>query len=234
MPPPRAKQLVATLLESKPLTEQVSWFRLRLSEPLDFAPGQYVDLRFPGEERYHAFSFAGSPARKDEVELVIKLEKEFTTRLFSSPLGTRLEALAPLGRFMANPRGDVVMIAGGVGVTPFLSMVRWARDANLQDRHYWLFYSCRTRADIFHAEELRALPAQNPNIHVVLTVTRETPPGWDGELGHIDRAMLLKHLGSLEGKSFYSCGPARLTEEMVAMLQEAGVPKEMIFTESWG
>jgi glycine betaine catabolism B len=230
-PPTRT---TATLLESKPMTEEIMWFRFRLAVPVAFKVGQYVSLRFPGEQRFHAFSISSSPAKRDEVELIIKKCRDFTCRLFTSPPGTELEAILPLGLFMQHLEGDVVMVAGGVGVTPFLAMVRYARDLKLQDRHYWLFYSARTRADIMFEQELRGMGAANPNVHIVFTITREQPAGWDGGLGRFDVDALLRYLGGVDGKSYYSCGPTEMVNAVVEMLKGMGVAKERIFQESWG
>lgn len=228
------KRLTATIAEKRSVADDIMWFRLSLSEPIEFLPGQYVDLRFPGESRYHAFSIASGPARKEEVELVVKRVHAFTERLFQSPEGSALECLAPLGRFLQGVTDDLVMIAGGVGITPFLSVVRQARDAQKEDKEYWLFVSCRSREQFCVEEELRRLPTENPHIHVVLTLTRETPDGWDQERGRVDTAMLLRHLGSLDGKTFATCGPAQMVEAVTAMLGEAGIPDDKVLRESWG
>ena len=228
------KRPVATITASKDLSEGVKWFRLGLSEPIDFVPGQYVDLRFPGEKRYHAFSIASSPSIKGEVELVVKREHEFTTRMFGSPDGTQLECIAPLGQFMQEFDGDIVMIAGGIGVTPFLSMVRNARDTHDASKNYWLFYSARNRAALAFEEELRQLHDENEHINIVFTLTREQPEGWDNELGHFNKDMLLKHLENFDNKTFCTCGPDKMVEAMIGMLTEAGVPEDKILHESWG
>ncbi len=228
------KHLTATITATQSFTDEIKWFRLGLSEPIDFFPGQYVDLRFPGEQRYHAFSIASSPAVKGEIELVVKKEHEFTTKLFESAEGTQLESLAPLGRFMQELKGDIVMIAGGVGVTPFLSLMRHARDAKLTDRQFWLFYSCRTQEHIVLQDELRALHDENDHCNVVFTLTREQPPGWDHELGHFNKDLLLKHLEHFDNKLFCTCGPDKMVNAMMDMLKEAGVPEDKILHESWG
>ncbi len=231
MQPP--KQMEATVAEKRPYGEEVMWFRLSLSQPMPFLPGQYVSLRFPGEKRYHAFSIASSPSREEEIELVIKRSHDFTTRLLDSPPGTRLECMGPLGHFLQDLEEDVVMIAGGVGVTPFLGLLRWARDTRADDRQYWLFYSCREREQLVLEEELRALHAEDERLHVVLTLTREEPEGWDEERGRIDKELLLRHLGSFERKSFYTCGPTRMVAAIMQMLHDAGVPPARIRHESW-
>jgi len=234
MAPQRPKRLTATILDSRFVNDEIKWFSFKLSEPITFFPGQYVSLRFPGELRYHAFSIASSPAVHETIELVIKREKEFTTKLLAAPNGTDLELLGPIGNFLEQYHGDLVMIAGGVGVTPFISVLRNAADTGDRSRHYWLFYSCRTRGDIFNEQELRTLPQRNPNIHVVLTLTRETPEAWDGELGRVDENVLKKHLGTLDGKTYSVCGPTRLIDCVAELLLPAGIPKERILTESWG
>jgi ferredoxin-NADP reductase len=228
------KRFTATIVETKRISDQVAWFKFSSNQPMGFKAGQYVSLRFPGESRYHAFSIASSPSEVNTFDLLVKRVRDFTSKMFTSPPGTAFDVLGPEGRFLQEPKGDMVMVAGGVGVTPFLSMIRLARDAQLSDRQYWLFYSCRTRSDLMFEEELRMLPKQNPNIHVVMTLTRESPPDWDQELGHVTPEMLRRRLSSFEGKSFYTCGPGDMVDAIVAMLAASGVPKERILVESWG
>ncbi len=227
-------QTTATITEREGLADGVARFRLATAASLPFAPGQYVDLRFPGETKYHAFSIASSPAEDGTVELLVKRVGPFTTRLFESPLGATLDLLGPLGAFLSRVEGDLVMIAGGVGVAPFLSKVRWARDGGASDREYWLFFSARTRKHLFYEEELRKLPEENPRVHVVFTLTRESPLGWDGELGRITSDFLKKRLGTLSGKTFAACGPVRMTESLKEQLLAAGVSPDRFTSESWG
>ncbi len=229
----RPKKLAATILDIREYADDVKWFRLGLSEPMNFVPGQFIDLRFPGETRYHAFSIASSPKAASEVELIVKKEKEFTTRLFEQTAGAQLESVGPMGQFMHDLDSDIVTIAGGVGITPFLSLLRWVRDYGIRDRQFWLFLSNRTRNRIVCEQELRELDTLE-NVHVVLTLTREEPDGWDGELGHFDKDTLLTHLSSFAGKTFYTCGPGRMVDAIVKLLTDAGVPNEKVRHESWG
>jgi len=229
----RPKRLTVTMLDSKEYADDVKWFRFRLSEPIEFVPGQFIDLRFPGETRFHAFSIANSPKNTEEIELIVKKEQDFTTKLFGLAEGMELESIAPMGQFMHDLDGDIVTIAGGVGITPFLSLLRWARDFRINNQQFWLFLSNRTRDRIVCEDELRELDKLE-NLHVVLTLTREEPEGWDGELGHFDKEKLLKHLDSFEGKIFYTCGPGRMVDAIVKLLTDAGVPNEKIRHESWG
>lgn len=220
------KRMVAVLRDVQQLTSNIKKFTLSLPEQLQFVPGQYVSIRSPGMKRYHAFSIASSPLQQDTVELVVKVEGEYTTKMFSMQPGESFELMGPMGRFMSDIAGPTVMIAGGVGVTPFLSLLR----GHVQ-HETWLFYSCRTRQDIIAAEELQKL--QN-NVHVVITLTREQPENWQGELGHIDATMLARHLSSLAEKDYYTCGPGRMVTAVHDLLRAAGVDEQHIHTESWG
>lgn len=230
IPPNR---FTATIIEKKEFSEEVKWFHLGLSEAIDFKPGQYVSLRCPGDRRYHAFSIASSPKIKGEIELVIKREQEFTHKLFAMEEGAKLECMGPMGHFMETLDTDTIMIAGGVGITPFLSTLRWARDFNITVHHFWLFLSNRTRDRIVFEEELRELDKLE-NIHVIFSLTRESPKEWDGELGHFDKEKLLKYLGSFDKKTFYTCGPGRMVDAIIKLLIDAGVPPTMAKRESWG
>lgn len=221
----------ATLKKREILAPQIQRLELLLKDPISFLPGQYISLRGFGIKRYRAFSFSSSP-NPNKIEIIIKEHKEFTKLLMAAPLNSELEAMAPMGRFLHDIK-DAVFVAAGVGITPFLSFLRWMRDNNIIDREVWLFYSCKTRQNILVEEELRDMQEELSNINIILTLTQEKPQQWDMELGRINHELLIKYLGSLD-RDFYTCGPEEMIKTLHERLIKAGVPKNRLFEEDWG
>lgn len=231
MTSPRPSNHLATLLASGAICDDIRWFDFALDCNFTFSPGQYVNLRFPGDKRYHAFSIASAPGDA-KLQLIIKRVGEFTTKLFAAQPRTELELLGPIGEFFVEEHErEVVLIAGGVGVAPFLSIVRACRQH--RERRHWLFYSCKTRQEIAFEEELRELQ-QEENLETIFVLTREQPSVWDGETGRINVEMVKRHVGTLDGRTFFLCGPVAMVDAVVAELKAAGVPAERIKVESWG
>lgn len=229
------KKLRAKILVEELKSPDVHCFKLGFEgeEHSNFTAGQFISLRFPGDTKYHSFSIASS-TETPELQIVVKRKGEFTNRLFKSPVGTELEALFPLGEFCLGDEDESVMIAGGVGATPFLSMLRTIRDkGDDNQRKIWFFYSCRRREEILFEEELRKIHELSKNINIVFTLTRESPTGWFDEQGHIDEEMLEKHLHSLKDKTFYVCGPPGLVNGITSLLKNLGVQFDRIVTEPW-
>jgi ferredoxin-NADP reductase len=128
-----------------------------------------------------------------------------------------------------------VFLAGGIGITPFVSMIRVATERSDQ-RHFHLFYSNRRPRDAAFLDELGAVATRNNRFHLVATMTgAELSAGsWGGERGFVDAAMLGRHLPALNGPIYYVAGPPRMVEAMRAMLVTAGVDEDDIRAEDFG
>lgn len=114
-----------------------------------------------------------------------------------------------------------VFLAGGIGITPFLSMVRDAAHRRLPHRIV-LFYANRRPQDAAFLDELYSLEQRNPNYRLIATMSQPTP-GWSGETGHIDRAMLERHVADLRRPVYYYAGPPGMAMAMQFMLADIGV-----------
>ena len=129
-----------------------------------------------------------------------------------------------------------VFLAGGIGITPFLSMARDAATRRLPHR-ITLFYSNRRPEDAAFLDELGSLERDNPNYRLVATMTapdKSTRP-WSGETGFIGRALLERHLPDLRAPIYYMAGPPAMTMAMQSMLVECGVPdNEIQYEEFFG
>ncbi|HEX7425301.1 MAG TPA: FAD-dependent oxidoreductase, partial [Terriglobales bacterium] len=134
-----------------------------------------------------------------------------------------------------NSAKPAVFLAGGIGITPFVSIVRQADHDRLSHTLY-LFYSNRRPEDTPFLEALQILEKSNPSFRLVCTMTAmlQSQKEWKGETGLINKEMLSRHLTSLQGPIYYVAGPPAMVAAMRKMLAGAGVDEDDIRTEEFG
>lgn len=197
---------------------------------LFYLPGQFHFLRFyRGNRRYdgeeHHFTISSSPTRQGIITSTIKESGDFTSSLKETRIGDIVRVQGPYGRFsflLHSPRKDLVFIAGGIGITPLMSMLRFMRDTD-SDHRIVLLYANRTERDIIFGDEL-ALMAEGsrPRLRVAHVLTRPSR-AWKGEYGHIDQGMIRRYCGiDIRGMEFYLCGPPGLMKRLMRELKELG------------
>lgn len=202
---------------------------------LRFSPGQFVWLTLrdsPYAMREHPFSIASSAERGPAIELSIKALGDFSTRAQHIPVGETAWVDGPYGTFGVDqlPQAQgFVLLAGGIGVAPLLSMLRTLADR--QDRRpLWLFYGNRDWERVAFREELDSL-AQRLNLRVV-HVLLEPPPQWTGEQGFIRAEVLDRHLPAERAALHYLvCGPTPMTGSVERSLAALGVPAAQVHAE---
>ncbi|MEX0741159.1 MAG: hypothetical protein WD079_00080, partial [Phycisphaeraceae bacterium] len=143
-----------------------------------------------------------------------------------TPLGTRAYLEGPYGQFLLGPREPTVMIAGGIGITPFVSMLRTAADTGDHQTPYYLFYGVPTLDRAIGHEELAELEQLLPGLSVVYVVDRPDEQ-WQGERGYVTREILQRHLPENEIKRlrYMVCGPDVMLDMINAELSSLGVPQ---------
>jgi predicted ferric reductase len=204
----------------------------------DYLPGQFHFLTFhreadlPVEE--HHWTISSSPAQKDFISSTIKAVGDFTATIPRTRPGDTAAIHGPFGRFshVLHPHErELVFLAGGIGITPLMAMLRYMRDIE-DDRSVVLLYANRRERDIVFRKELDRMAVENrPNLAVV-HVLSGAKEGWAGEKGHVDRARIEKYCGiDLNKKTFYICGPPKMAEGLMKTLFEMGVSKKQIRRE---
>ena len=184
------------------------------------------------------FNLASAP---QDAELMIATRLRgsvFKRTLQMAPVGTVFRIGEAGGALVLhkNPLRPAVFLAGGIGITPFLSILRHAAYAALPHQIY-LFYSNPRPALAAFLPELRAVQQSNPNCHVVATVTTAegSMQSWTGERGRIGRELLERHLPDLTAPIYYLAGPPAMTTEMLDVLEQNGVCDDDIkSTEFYG
>lgn len=218
-------------------THDVKTFVLRLGKKLDFVPGQYCMVSMPANEPFkkesRPFTFSNSPDDED-IELTVKRTGTFTEAMHNLRAGDALLVKGPLGEklnFDDSVKDDVVFLAGGSGITPFISAIRFAVSRNLPNQ-ITLLYSNKTVDDIIYKDELEKL-SKRENLTVINSLSNDIPQGWEGSRGRIDRDMILSHVNQLNEKLWYVCGPPPMVEQLKKVLQEIGVPDDNLRIEDW-
>jgi ferredoxin-NADP reductase len=235
---------IASIKEVKPETAKVKTFTLTLPAWMRHRAGQHYDIRLTAEDGYQtqrSYSIASEPERQGEVDITVERidDGEVSTYLHDVLVpGDRIEARGPIGGYFvwdaAMMNEPLLLIAGGSGVVPLMSMIRHHAATSAKNPTS-LLYSSRNFDDIIYYTELEKLRAGNSGLQIFHTLTRSQPPDWKGYARRIDEAMLKEVAGPL-GRSVqvYICGPTLLVEAAANTLVKIGAASNQIKTERFG
>lgn len=231
-----------TLRETRKETKEVETFIFASDGPGKYKAGMHVVLRLPhknpdGRGIIRSFTASSSPTEEGIITITTRPgPSSFKKALFSLPIGSTLEARGPAGTMylLEEMPGQHVMLAGGIGVTPFRSMIKYAFDKHLS-LSITLLYSNKIPQDIIFRKELDQIASQVSNIQIVYTMTqpKEGLPSTSELLGRIDAAMIKEHVSDLLSANFYTAGPTAMVEEIIELIKSLGVPQEHVRFEKF-
>jgi ferredoxin-NADP reductase len=232
----------SALVRREMVAEQTMSFRFAKPADWSYRAGQFVDITLLGppetdaEGNTRGFSISSAP-REDVIMITTRLrDTAFKRVLQQVPLGTAVKIEGPFGDLrLHHADRPAVLLAGGIGITPFRSiLVETIGDGHLPYRVV-LFHANRRPEDAPFSDELRALERADPNLTFVPTMTAldGSSPAWDGERGHIDAAMLGRHLDGVGNPIFYVAGPSGMVRASRTMLVASGVDEDDIRTEEF-
>lgn len=204
----------------------------------EFKPGQFVMLKLYRDGkpwRQKAYSIASTPLERDHLQFGIKVQGEFTKAIDGLAVGDAVDVLGPYGVFTpTDAMTDIVFLAGGIGITPFLSILRYETERK-SGRKLTLFYANRTKDDIAFYGDLVALAEQNPNLRILFAVDQGPKPEFPHSAeGRITVEVMKEYCPTFDGRHFFLCGPPPFMDAMLACLTEQGVPRERIKMEKFG
>jgi propane monooxygenase reductase subunit len=223
--PPR--EYSVSLSARRMLTPDVllATFTLEGGERIDFAAGQYVEIDLPMRAGHRAFSFANPPGEDDRVTSMIKLlpDGAFGTFIRNAPLNQKLTLRGPFGQFkIAETAADIIMIAGGTGMAPIVSMLADLA-ASGSRRAIRFYYGARRSGDLFWLEEIADLASHLPGFSFVPTVADPTgSPEWEGEVGLVTD-IVDRREAALQRCEAYLCGPPGMIDSAVEILRAHGM-----------
>lgn len=202
-----------------------------MKKPLNFKAGQFVFVRFLWSEgdgisrEAHPFSIASSP-KESGLRLYMKSLGDFTSSLKALKTGTIAEVEGAYGKFGYNNFGDSpqIWIAGGIGITPFLSM---ARSYDKNSPSVDLYYS------VVHSNELIDQTTLDGFLPKNFSQYRYFPYIGDAKKSFLNVDYIIENSGGVEGKHIFICGPPPMMKSLKDQLRSKGVPKSHIHTEEF-
>jgi ferredoxin-NADP reductase len=221
---------IGTVTAIKRETPRVKSFRITLPMWMPHLPGQHYDVRLTAPDGYRAqrsYSIASSPLDEGEIELTIdRLEDGEVSPYFHDVVveGEEVEVRGPFASYFVW-RGEkpVLLVGGGSGVVPLMAILRHRR-RTMPELPMRLVYSVRNPDDVIYADELGE--------DAVLTFTRQSPDGWSGHTGRIDREVIGE--SGIDSGIAFVCGSNGFVEAGSELLLQAGFEPHQIRTERFG
>jgi len=225
-------------------THEVKTFRFRPRDggpiPFDYLPGQFLTLHVApqGLPTRRSYTIASTPTWRDRIEITVKREeKGLVSRWLHDGLGIgdEVEIEAPNGTFIFGGKESesVVLIAGGVGITPMMSVTRYLTETKWPGKVF-LILGFRTPRDFIFREELDGLQTHNANLSVTVTMSQPGNAPWSGATGHVNAALLAAAVPGIESRRAHICGPPALMDAVRAALVELGLSGAQIKAEAFG
>lgn len=233
---PARKTTGLRLLSIKRQTKDTVSLRFLMSgsQRLGARPGQFLtfDWIVDGKKLPRSYSISSSPLRTGYVEIAVKeqgIVSAFLNR--DARVGLTVEAHGPYGQFYFDERQhrSVALFAGGSGITPIMSMLRYIEET-APDTEIKLFYAVRTGQDIIFKEDLEKLQKRLPRFRYLVVASRPDMR-WHGTRGYVNRALIVEHLGQISDQTFFVCGPAGFMATVKEILTSLGVRDEHILQE---
>jgi ferredoxin-NADP reductase len=232
------------LVEKLQETHDVKTFRFRPRNsgpiPFDYVPGQFLTLRISpfGIPTRRSYTIASTPTWRDRIEITVKREEQgLVSRWLHNELkvGDEVEIEAPNGTFIFTGKesDSVVLIGGGVGITPMMSAVRYLNEIKWPGKIF-LILGFRAPRDFIFRQELVNLQTSNPNLSVTVTMSNPVDETWNGPIGRVDAALLASAVPGIGSRRAHICGPPAMMDDVRAALIKLGVREAQIKTEAFG
>ena len=237
---------VVTLVSRREVAVRTLAFEITRPDGFQFKAGQTVDLTWvepsetDSEGDTRTLSIASAP---DDPQLLFATrlrDTGFKRILERAPLGATLRMDGPFGDLTLhnNASRPAILIAGGIGITPFRSIVRRAAHEKLPQRIF-LFYANTRPENAAFLEEFEAIRQDNPNFAFIPTMGNSSP-SWHGETGRISAEMLIRHLNSIAlptsnaaGPIYYVAGPPAMVTGIRSVLNSAGIDDDDVRSEEF-
>ena len=230
------------LLGSQIVAESTVAFRFQRPPGFDYKPGQTVDITLSdlsagdGNGLRRTFSLVSAPHEADLIVATRMRDSDFKRILKAAAVGSEVQLEGPFGSFTlhGNCARPAVFIAGGIGITPFMSMLGQVTKER-QQRHMTMIYANRRPEDASFLAQLEQLEREHSTLRLIATVTSIGKSGtsWHGHIGHIDESLLKKAASELVAPIYYVAGPPSMVAAVRQLLNHIGVDDDDIRSEDF-
>jgi ferredoxin-NADP reductase len=210
------------------------------SIPFTFMPGQFLTFsaEIEGKRVRRSYTIASSPTQTRYVEVTVKRQEHGVISCYLHDhvaVGSLVDISAPAGvfTFTGAEADSIVLIAGGVGITPMMSVTRYLIDISFPGEIFFLF-GARTTEDFIFRGELEYLQRRHANLHIAATMSRAAGTAWMGHEGPVSKEFIAHAVPDIGRRRVHLCGPPPMMQAVRLELAELGVPKEQIKTEAFG
>lgn len=192
-----------------------------------FIPGQFIFISFKSSDvksETHPFSITSSPS-DGNLKIAPKAIGDFTTSLRKLKIGSVAKIEGPFGRFFNQNSKDQIWVAGGIGITPFMSMARALKQNKENVGHIDLFYSAVNENEAVFLKELSQISSERDNFKIF--------PFFSSNQGRITADYIRNTIGNLGGKEIFLCGPPAMMRSIRSQFLKTGVPKSNLHSEEF-
>lgn len=226
-------------------TPTVETYRLVAADggelPFDFLPGQFLQVQVepePGKPARRSYTIASSPTQRAFVEMTVKREDHGAVSRFLNEklaVGDLLQVSGPFGSFTftGSDADSIVLIAGGVGITPIMSVLRYLTD-KAWPGEIFVLYGARSTEEFVFREEIERLEKRHANLHVLATMQRAPGTVWLGPEGTLTKELVAAAVPKIAERRIHLCGPPPMMAAMKKLLLELGVAEAQIRSEAFG
>lgn len=205
--------------------------------PFRYLPGQFLTVTVApnGEALKRSYTIASAPTQREFCEITLKREEQGAVSRFLHDrvtAGDTLQVTAPSGKFTFTgvEAASVVLIAGGVGITPMMSAARYLT-ARSWPGDIFLIYAVRDESEVIFREELEYLHRRHTNLHVTIVAEQVQSTDWPYATGRITRELLDSTVAALPTRRVHLCGPPAMMDAVKTLLLDLGVAAAQIRTE---
>jgi glycine betaine catabolism B len=229
------------LVQTEQQTHDTRTLRFQLPKEKRFCakPGQFLTFQWTvdGQRVPRSYTISSSPVHKNYVEITPKRMENGCVSVFlneQAKPGLVVEASGPYGQFYFDEtlHKSIVLIAGGSGITPMISMLSYIDDLKLGNP-VLLLYCVRTRADIIFEDELVRLGRSLPHFTYEVCLSRPDPT-WKGHSGRLTEEIVSQHMAHLDSPTFFLCGPKGFMDSTHQILSTLRINEDRILQESFG
>ncbi len=225
----------AEIINIEQNTKDTKIFTLKLENVFEFVSGQCIKLSIPEVDFSRPYSISSPGGETDKITLTIKIYNEgrFTKEIDNLKLGDIVEIEGPYGNFTfdGSSNKNIVLIAGGSGISTLHSILRFILDNNYENK-IKLLYSTKTSREITYREEIEELKEKHDNFDALITITNEDEE-WSEHKGRLTSSELEVHIED-KNSLIYVCGPLGFVNFIVEKLKEIGIDEKNIKTEKYG
>ena len=220
-------------------TPTVKSYKLDLGgQEFRFLPGQWIDCyaEVDGRQEVAGYTVTSSPTALGAIEITVRYSEDNPVTRFlheAADVGDLLQIEGGQGDFYyRREMGDsLVLIAGGIGITPLMSILRYVDTAE-PDVSATLLHSAKSPSELIFRDELEEMSTRNEKIRYILTVTGSSDEPWDGRFGRID-STLINESGLDPDALYYICGPPPMGPDMAGLVEGLGIHSSRIKYEQW-